>query len=358
MSTPSPSTSSRRLSWDVVRVLAVAAVMFTHTTYMGPYLHPELGAPLTPHPFQVGASVLLVISAYFVCVTVRKNGSTTGWLWRRYARVVPPYLAAVLLTYTALVLFGPSNWTLPTPHDLWGNLTLTSSFDPTVRMIDGSYWTLPLQLMAFTAAAILWPRGAASGRRVVVALWVMILAPVILQWNDRITNSPQWVIQLWNGFGIHRLQLFAIGIALWLWTKHRIGTPHLAALLVATVFAHHAQTQDLPSSLGMGALLVVVALAARGPDWTVFEPVRRPIEFLAKISFGIYLLNQELGYLVAWHLMTLGVGRLGQIAGAVGAALLLAWLLTKYVEQPAYRLLTARRPVQRLGFRAVAWLNT
>lgn len=360
MSTPTPPrvTSARRLSWDVVRVLAVLAVMFTHTTYMGPYLHPELGAPLTPHPFQVGASVLLVISAYFVCVTVRKDGSTLRWLWRRYARVIPPYLAAVVITYTALVLFGPSQWTLPTPHDLWGNLTLASSFDPSVRMIDGSYWTLPLQLMAFTMAALLWPRGAATGQRVTVLLWVMILAPVILQWNDRITNSPQWVIQLWNGFGIHRLQLFAIGIALWLWTKHRIGTPHLGALLVATVFAHHAQTQDLPSSLGMGVLLVVVALAARGPDWTVFEPVRRPIEFLAKISFGIYLLNQELGYLVAWHLMTLGVGRLGQIAGAVAAAILLAWLLTKYVEQPAYRLLTARRPVRRLGFRAVAWLNT
>ena len=357
MSTPSPS-SGRRLSWDVVRVLAVLAVVFTHTTYMGPYLHPELGAPLTPHPFQVGASVLLVISAYFVCVSVRKDRSTLRWLWRRYARVVPPYLAAVVLTYTALVLFGPSKWTLPTPHDLWGNLTLTSSFDPTVRMIDGSYWTLPLQLMAFTAAAFLWPRGAAAGHRITVLLWVMILAPVILQWNERIANSPLWVIQIWNGLGIHRLQLFAIGIAIWLCSKHRIGLPHLGALLVATVFAQHAHTDDLPSALGMGVLLVVVAGAARGPDWTIFEPVRRPIEFLAKISFGIYLLNQELGYLVAWHLMELGVGRAGQIAGAVAAAILLAWLLTKYVEQPAYRLLTTLRPVRRFGFRAVAWLNT
>ena len=359
MATPTPTgaSTSRRLSWDVVRVLAVLAVMFCHTTYQGPVLHPELGAPLGSYPFQVGASILLVISAYFICVTIR-NGSTSRWLWRRICRVLPPYLAAVLFTYTVLVLFGPDNWVLPTPHDLWGNLTLSSSFDPTVHLIDGSYWTLPLQLMAFIAAVLLWPRGMGSGQRITVLLWVMTLAPVVLQWHDRILHSPFWVQQAWNGLGLHRLQLFAIGIAIWLWSERRIGVLHLGSLLVATVFAQHAHTADLPSSLGIGVLLVVVALAARGPDWALLAPIRRPIQFLAKISFGIYLLNQEVGYLIAYHLMALGAGRVVQIAGAVAGVITLAWLLTKYVEQPLYRVLTAVQPLRRLGFRAVAWLTT
>lgn len=362
MATPDPSraSTSRRLSWDVVRVLAVLAVVFTHTTYQGPVLHPELGAPLGKYPFQVGASVLLVISAYFVCVTIRK-GPTARWLWRRVCRVLPPYLAAVLVTYTALILFGPDNWKLPTPHDLWGNLTLAASFDPSVHLIDGSYWTLPLQLMAFAAAALLWPRGMGSAGRITGLLWVMILAPVILDWNDRIVHSPFWVQQAWNGLGLHRLQLFAIGIAIWLWAQRRINVMHLGALLVATVFAQHAHTADLPSSLGIGVLLVVVAMAARGPDWRVFAPLQRPIRFLARISFAIYLLNQELGYLIAYHLMAIGAGRLTQIAGAVTAVITLAWLLTTYVEQPVYRAIAntpIRPPLRRLGFRALVWLTT
>ncbi|MFD7153455.1 acyltransferase family protein [Kribbella sp. NPDC059898] len=337
-----------------MRILSVLAVMFTHTTYMGPFLHPELGAPLGKYPFQAGASILLVISAYFVCVTIRK-GSTQRWLWRRACRVLPPYLAAVLFTYTLLLFFGPRNWTLPTRHDLWGNLTLAASFDPTVQLIDGSYWTLPLQLMAFAAAALLWPRGI--GPRITTMLWIMILAPVALQWNGRIDHSPVWVIQLWNGLGIHRLQLFAIGIAIWLWSKHRIGVLHLGALIVATVFAQHAHTSDLPSSLGIGVLLLLVALAARGPDWTVFARFRRPIQFLARISFALYLLNQVIGYLIAYRLMELGAGRLTQIAGATAGVVGLAWLLTKYVEEPTYRAL-AGLPVRGLGARAFAWLNT
>jgi peptidoglycan/LPS O-acetylase OafA/YrhL len=328
--------------------------MFTHTTYMGPFLHPELGAPLGPYPFQVGASILLVISAYFVCVTIRR-GSTARWLWRRACRVLPPYLIAVVVTYTAVMLFAPRNWVLPTVRDLWANLTLAASFDRNVNLIDGSYWTLPLQLMAFAAAALLWPRGI--GSRITTLLWIMILGPVALQWHGRIDHSPIWVIQLWNGLGLHRLQLFAIGIAIWLWSQRRIGVVHLAALLVATVFAQHAHTADLPSSLGIGALLMLVALAARGPDWTVFEKVKRPIQFLARISFGLYLLNQMLGYLIAYRLMELGANRAVQIAGAVIGVTVLAWLLTKYVEEPAFRSLSTLR-LRSLGARAFAWLTT
>jgi peptidoglycan/LPS O-acetylase OafA/YrhL len=338
----------------VVRVVAVLAVMFTHTTYMGPFLHPELGKPLGRYPFQVGASILLVISAYFVCVTIRK-GSTPRWLWRRACRVLPPYLVAVLVTYTLLILFAPRNWILPTGRDLWGNLTLAASFDRGVQLIDGSYWTLPLQLMAFAAAALLWPRGI--GPRITTMLWIMILAPVALQWHGRIDHSPVWVIQAWNGLGLHRMQLFAIGIAIWLWSQRRIGVLHLSALLVATVFAQHAHTADLPSSLGIGALLLLVALAARGPDWTVFARIRRPIQFLARISFALYLLNQVVGYLIAYRLMELGAGRLVQITGAVVGVIGLAWLLTKYVEEPTYRALATLR-VRGLRARAFAWLTT
>ncbi|WP_277875124.1 acyltransferase family protein [Kribbella antiqua] len=338
-----------------MRVLAVAAVVFHHTTFQGPVLHPELGEPLYSYPMQVGASTLLVISAYFICVTIRK-GSTGLWWWSRVSRLLPPYAVAVLFTFAILVLFRPAEWGQPTTRDLWANLLLTASFDPSVSLIDGSYWTLPLQLMAFTFAALLWPAGVGVGRRIKVLLWAMIVVPVILQWNDRILHSPLWIQMAWNGLGLHRLQLFAIGIGIWLWAQRRIGLPHLALLLVATMYAQFAHTADLHSSVGFGLLTAVVVLATRGPDWLVFTPVRRQIQFLAKISFGVYLMNQEGGYVIAYWLMKLGVGRLGQIMGTVAAVVVLAWLLTKYVEQPAYKFLTTtgarwlariRRPLRR-----------
>src|SRR5256885_12222719 len=90
--------SQRKVSWDVMRVVSIYAVVIQHVTHQAPINHPELGPYPIVVPLQFGASTLLVISAYFVCVTVRR-GNTRTWLWRRLARLLPAYVIAVLATY-------------------------------------------------------------------------------------------------------------------------------------------------------------------------------------------------------------------------------------------------------------------
>ncbi|RJQ69528.1 acyltransferase [Pseudonocardiaceae bacterium YIM PH 21723] len=330
--------SSRRLSWDVIRVLAVAAVVFQHVAFQGPILHSELGSPLGTHPLQIGASTLLVISAYFICVTIRK-GSTPLWWWKKIARLLPPYLAAVLFTYLVLLLLKPEGWGQPTLRDLVGNLSLLSTWMHT-NLIDGSYWTLPLQLLAFTAAALLWPRGLGRGWKITALLWTLVLLPIYLQWGGKVDNAAPWVKDLWNGFGIHRAHLFAVGIAIWLWSQRRMNSVHLGLLLAAAVWAQDVHTADLPSALGVGVMIGLILLATRGPDWSMFFPVRTQVEFLAKISFCVYLLNQEIGYVVSYQLSLLGIDQFTRSLLAVGTVVVLSWLLTVYVEQPLYTWMT------------------
>jgi hypothetical protein len=58
----------------------VLLVVIYHSTFVAPIVHPELA----PRPFsfshQVGASLLLVVSAYFAAATVRRHptGGTGG----------------------------------------------------------------------------------------------------------------------------------------------------------------------------------------------------------------------------------------------------------------------------------------
>ncbi len=60
----------RQVSWDLLRSGFVLLVVAYHATYVAPVIHPELA----PRPFsfshQVGASLLLVVSAYFAAATV------------------------------------------------------------------------------------------------------------------------------------------------------------------------------------------------------------------------------------------------------------------------------------------------
>jgi peptidoglycan/LPS O-acetylase OafA/YrhL len=149
---------------------------------------------------------------------------------------------------------------------------------------------------------------------------------------------------LYDGLGVHRAQLFAIGVGIWLWSRGRLGDRHLFALLTASLGAQAVHTADLGSTIGLGVLLIGVCAAAGGRDWDI-APVRlfaRPVKWLAGISYGVYLMHQEIGYVVMAQVAALGPA--AELAAFTGTAVLLGWLLTKFVERPAHSALTASRP--------------
>jgi peptidoglycan/LPS O-acetylase OafA/YrhL len=350
-----PAKAQRRVGWDVVRVLAIFSVVFEHATTAAPRGFPQLG----PMPFVwdplIGANTMLLISAYFVCVTVRKGGPLSWW-WKRVARLVPTYLVAVLVTYgvTWLGTLLGSPITLPSGNDLLANLFMLQGWLTGVRYVDNSYWTLPIQLFAFTVAALL-VRWSGMHRRwsVQTLAWGLVTGPLLVRaWIDH----PGWLSTVYLGLGVYRWQLFGMGIALWLWTQRRIAFEHLALLLVAGLFSEYIQDDDWHSTKALGLMLVLVLLAA-GRDWG--GPARRlarPMSWLASISFGVYLANQQLGYEVALGLHALGVGVWWRLVAVVATAVGVGWLLTRFVERPTHRWLAGEFPRHLVS--AQVWLRT
>ncbi|OQO91927.1 acyltransferase [Saccharomonospora piscinae] len=371
MTVASRPPSSRRISWDVVRVVAILFVVLGHVTGLASDI-----PGIEPYPVQVrlsfGTVTLLVLSGYFIGPTLRR-GNAGRWFRARLARLLPAYLVAVVLVYTvtrfAVVRFnggthqgglwgllvaepimpedrGPGvlpAWHVPDLNDLVLHVLLLHEWNPDGwHRIDGSYWTLPVQVAAFACAALLWR--AKLHRRVgaPVMLWAaMGLAAVAPLLGELISTLP-------GATGMNRAYLFAAGVAIWLWQQRRLPTVQLAGLLGAALvlqfFRSHAPA--LPVVLAFAVMLVAMCAAARGPDWDVpvLRSLRRPVSWLAGISYCLYLVHQQLGYVLARALSEAGVSpwwlRLSLVLGAV---VLLAWLLTVCVERPAYRALT-RRP--------------
>ncbi|PPK66805.1 acyltransferase [Actinokineospora auranticolor] len=341
--------SPRKISWDVLRVVAVYSVVVQHITHQSPINHPELGPYPFVLPLQFGASTLLVVSAYFVCVTVRRGG-TGRWLFNRLARLLPAYLVAVVVTYGVTRAVADSfGWPLPTPTDLVGNLLMIQAWSPQFHWIDASYWTLPIQVFAFTAAAILWPRGWSRGIRLPVLLWTLVVAPIVIRFAWRGDDAAQWIRSAFDGLALHRVALFGVGAAIWLWSRKRMSTVHMAVYVLAALAAQdaHAFFNDTPSTIAFGVVLLGVIAAAGGPDWDI--PVLRganpAIRWLAGISFGVYLTHQVLGFVLSRLLLDAGVDAWGRLVACVALAILLGWAMTRLVEQPAHRWLLANGPV-------------
>ncbi|MEU4807442.1 acyltransferase [Actinosynnema sp. NPDC023587] len=325
----------RRINWDVLRVLAVAAVLFQHATHAGPSVHPELGPPAFTVSLEMGASTLVVISAFFACASLAK-GEPGRFLRNRLARLLPAYAVAAVLTYFVLTRLAPEGWSRLELRDLVVNVFMVQNWFPDARLVDFSYWTLPVQVTGFVAGAVLASRVRGNSLRVL--LWALVVGPLVLRFW---TGDPGLVRTFYDGLGVHRAQLFAAGVGLWLWSKDRLGTSHLGALLVAALAAQAIHSDDLRSTAGLGVMLLAVAACAKGPDWDV-RPVRllrRPIKWLAGISYGVYLVHQEIGYVVMAAVAPHGPWV--ELAAFLGVAVGLGWLLTTFVERPAHRALTA-----------------
>jgi peptidoglycan/LPS O-acetylase OafA/YrhL len=337
--------SVRLLSWDILRVAAVGSVVVQHATYTVAGVMPWM----SPTPFtwsiQAGANTLMVISAYFVCVTLATRPPGRWWA-DRLARLLPAYVAAVVGTYLLTVYASQFGYWRPSGRDLVGNLLLLQGWDSQVTYIDHSYWTLPAQLTMFTLAALATARlGPEFWRRratLPAVAWGVIVVPVLIME----TATPGSVTStVFLGLVMYRWQVFGIGLAVWLFARGRLGLAHLAALVAAGLAAEYVHTPDLPSVLVLGVAVAGVTAAARGWDGRMLRlgPVPRVVTWLAGLSFGIYLVNQQIGYFVAWGLEArFGVHGWPRLVLVVAVAVVLGWLLTVLVERPAHRWFTER----------------
>jgi peptidoglycan/LPS O-acetylase OafA/YrhL len=343
-------SSNRKISWDIVRVSCVILVMIYHATFLGVFLHPELQPRIVVFPHQVGASLLLVISAYFACVTIGRGPVLRYW-WGRVARLLPPFLAAVVTIYVVLQVVAIHGWWLPTINDLVANLLMLWNWKPAAYpLIDGSHWTVPLQLMGFSAAALLFRTKWGHGRRIVGLMWVAVIIPVA-QWPLRLSGPPEAYRVIADGLGAHRWHLFVVGVAIWMWSTKRLTTPHFVSLLVACMLAQAVHNcvwsptgalfSDWGSTLGVCIGMVVIALTAYGPDWDRFVPdwAFQPIQWFAGISYGVFLMHQTLGYVVSRELHDMGADPMVQTVAMLISGVLFGWMLTRTVERPVYRFL-------------------
>lgn len=365
-------SSSRRMSWDILRVVAILFVVTGHVTGLAAEI-----PGIEPYPVRIsvpfGTAALLVLSGYFIGPTLR-GGEAGRWFRARLARLLPAYSVAVVMVYVVTrcvvvgfnggrlrdglfgVLFAaplmPATpvagalpaWHVPDLNDLLLHLFLLQEWNPdSWHRIDGSYWTLPVQVAAFAAAAVLWRHKLHHRVSIGVVLWtVMAVSAVSPLLRSLVTTLP-------DATGLYRAHLFAAGVSIWLWRQRRLSTKHLVLLLIATLVLQGFRSHPpvVGALVGLAIMLAAMCAAARGRDWDVpvLSALRRPISWLAGVSYCLYLVHQQLGYVLARALSEAGVSPWWlRLSIVVGCVLIVAWLLTVLVERPAYRALTRSRP--------------
>ncbi|WP_162260619.1 acyltransferase [Terrabacter sp. Root85] len=318
---------------DGLRGVAALAVVLYHYFFRSAEFYPELGDPVRWFwPGQYGVQLFFIISGFVIYLTLERS-TLRSFAVSRFIRLYPIYWVCVALTGACVALFGLSG--RETTFLEWlANLTMFQRYFG-VAQVDGAYWTLAAELGFYVQVAFLFYAGLLRCQRSIVYLYVWVFGTFAIVYSSRFLPFEVYA----SGIralapGLVWMPLFVMGVAFFkIWDgDHRLLTLSLPAVSLM-LLAPHGPTVLL-ATLTVGAVFVVVMWTPLGEPLT-----KRPLVFLGEISYVLYLVHQNLGYIVILKLSELGMSHWTAALVALLGIIPLAAMLTYVVDVPLRRIL-------------------
>lgn len=338
--------SSRVPALDLLRLIAVGAVVLYHYGFWGPASHgvPQVAlpalAPVAQYGF-LGVPVFFAISGFVIAYSA-EGRTSIGFAIARFSRIYPTFVLCMTLTFTATMLFGPGHFEVTAPQWL-ANLLIAA---PMLGQpyVDTSYWSLVIEVVfyAWVTAFIalgLFPRRLDA----IIVAWLAITFA-----NELTIDAPIFE----KVFMADDSGFFAVGLLiyqhyrgrrdarLWALSALALGTAVFQAVHKLERLGVHTHGTFDPRIV---AAICVVSLG------TVFLATRikrvplpaKVVVAIGGITYPLYLLHMQLGYVI---FTATAPHHRPEIASAIiiAEAVLLAWLIWRFLEPRAHGLVKLR----------------
>jgi peptidoglycan/LPS O-acetylase OafA/YrhL len=317
--------SGRLNQIDVLRGFAALWVLLSHylphwEDYLGP-------VPLFVHgPWGIHAvELFFVISGFVIFMTLRRCRSVLDFVVLRFSRLYPAYWASIIgVAALSALLFHAKPWV----GGILTNLTMLQEFFG-FKNIDNVYWSLTVELAFYLNVSWLFALGLTRRRRAVVLCWLMASCIWAVALRDPGADQrDRYALFL----ALDYAPYFAIGICAY--DALERGWSAAGAGLVLFAIASEYLIGGV-AAVGIAATITVMFLLALHGQLRLL--VCRPTLWLGGISYSLYLVHRNIGYLALDWLHAHDVPARWALPLAIAGALALATLLTHGVERPVLR---------------------
>jgi len=333
VATPAPKRR-RLLELDAFRGIASIGVLLFHYYYhvfevIGPEGR-EIGLfGYLSNYGQYGVELFFMISGFVIFMTLERTTQVVAFVRSRFARLFPVYWLSILITSAVVHSFGLPGREVSLSHTLI-NFTMLEEF-ANVDKVDGAYWTLTLELCFYVLIGAAFFLGAL--RRFHVCIGVFLAGLGVAQVLRHLTAFElPWKVLTF--FLVEYGHLFALGMVLYQIYKHESMVPRLrSGLLLLGCLALAFFHGPLVGSLVIGFTGLFFAFMH---GWLRFLAIR-PFLFFGTISYSLYIVHQNCGYVMLRELTDAGMAwPLAQVL-TCAAAVVVATGMTYFVERPVAR---------------------
>lgn len=272
-----------------------------------------------------GVEIFFIISGFIIVYAMFKGGYTIARIHRfmakRLMRLEPPYIISIVLVLILMYISTLSPYYRGKPLNIdWmnvlGHLGYVNAFTGQPWLQD-IYWTLAIEFEFYIGLSLLYP--------------FLMHSQKITQWATMAAILAMSFIPTGIGHVFQYLPLFCMGIFLSMFklgqlNKIEFGTFFLAAILLC----YHNQ----------GAIILGLALFSIAVIWFL-KYVPKPLSWLGKISYSLYLLHIPIGgriINISQVLIKDQNMRVVMVFVALIICLICSHIFYKLVEKPSQRL--------------------
>lgn len=332
MNPPRGAEGTRRLAEiDALRGVAALAVVLFHYTTRFVELYAPGAVPIVSVPHgHYGVNLFFIISGFVIFMTLARTQRSMDFVVSRFSRLFPAYWVAIAITYAVTSQFGLPGKEVTALQALANVFMVHGVFG--VPHVDGVYWTLEVELIFYAGMLALFMRGQLQrvywviGAMLALRLVYHVAAQafgVDLSWTLYRLTILKYIP--WFGLGIFVYQV-AVG-------GQRVGD--LPARVTAVMALACLALVDGWMLAALAAVLTAMVWgAATGRLPWLANPV---LSFLGTISYTLYLLHENVGWVVQRAVLARGWSFEASMGAALTVAIGLAALLTYTVEKPAMR---------------------
>lgn len=342
------STSHRLPLIDALKAVACTVIVWHHLALYGPMS--DIAQPLAPWLIswlydygRMAVQVFLVVGGFLAAGALAPQGAASferpvGLIWRRYLRLVLPYLVALAVSVLVAALVRPwfDHPSVPEQPSLLQILTHILLLQDLLgyEALSAGVWYVAIDFQLFALTVLVfsfarWARGRwPAGPAWLGAGLVLVLAVGSLAWFNRVSAMDNTALYFMGSYGLGLLAFWGARSPLagrWL-----IGIAVLGTLALVLDFRERIAVACLTA--------LALAWAARQP-WAMRWPRNAWLLRLGQMSYSVFLIHFPVCLLV-----NAVVGRwwpTQPLANAFG--MLAAFVLSVAAGWALYRGVEARR---------------
>lgn len=304
-------------------IAALAVVLFHYTTGYSGTFHHGYGIFWEFSLGYLGVQLFFIISGFVIFLTLENTKKPMEFVVSRFSRLYPTYWAAIFLTLACISLYPLPSYNISV-KDIMLNLTMLQYWIP-AKNIDSVYWTLGVELSFYILAFFVFLMKQQKNVDILIVCWLLLAIITKLTYYPHRDFISKLLI-------FNYCQLFSAGICFYHIKNNGVSLKKniilILCLLTQLIVSTVTETVSITLFFIIFYLFVLNKLSL----------LRNKVLFyLGTISYSLYLIHQNIGYILIENLSRMRVNPYVILASTVIAVISIASFITFFIEKPSMR---------------------